>query len=196
MNFLAHAYLSFNDEALLTGNLISDFIKGAAQYQYPPEVQAGIRLHRAIDAFMDTHAATKEAARFFKIPYRLYSGPIIDILYDHFLALDATIFPDDSLRSFSQEVYTVLEARLAFLPAPFARVFSYMKAEDWLLNYRTEDGIRRSLRGLARRATYLTESDTAFTLFQQHYTELELCYRTFIPDVKAFAKQQIASLRR
>src|SRR5215218_10282778 len=109
MNFLAHAYLSFNDEGLLTGNLISDFVKGKAQYQYPEHIQKGIRLHRAIDAFTDEHDATKEAATFFKTPYRLYSGPIVDVLYDYFLANDNTIFEGDALLLFSHQVYNTLE---------------------------------------------------------------------------------------
>lgn len=196
MNFLAHAYLSFGDADLVTGNIISDFVKGKAQYEYPPEIQNGIRLHRAIDAFTDAHAATKEAANFFKTPYRLYSGAIVDIVYDHFLARDETIFPAETLLRFSHDVYAMLEARAAYLPPVFARVFLFMKAENWLWNYRTNDGIHRSLRGLARRATYLTEGETAFALLEQHYDSLENCYQNFIPDVKTFAKQQIAASQR
>jgi acyl carrier protein phosphodiesterase len=191
MNFLAHAFFSFGDENLLTGNLISDFVKGKAQYQYPEAIQKGIRLHRAIDTFTDTHAATKTAMNFFKTPYRLYSGPIMDILYDHFLATDESIFPGETLRSFSANVYRQLEGQAAHLPPPFARLFTYMKTENWLWNYRTHQGIQRSLQGLVRRAAYLAESETAFQLFQQHYIELKECYTAFIPDVKSFAKQQI-----
>jgi|SRR6478672_4561280 len=196
MNFLAHAYLSFGDEALLTGNLISDFVKGRAQYQYPPAIQKGIQLHRAIDAFTDAHEATKEGMNFFKTPYRLYSGPILDIAYDHFLASDETIFPGETLAIFSQHVYRQLENEAAYLPPNFARIFYYMKTENWLLNYRTREGFRQSLRGLVRRATFLSESDTAFQLFETHYAELKNCYVTFIADVKIFAKQQITSFGR
>ncbi len=60
MNYLAHAYLSFNMPDILVGNMISDFIKGKKQFDYPLPVQKGIRLHRAIDTFTDTHAATQE----------------------------------------------------------------------------------------------------------------------------------------
>jgi len=196
MNFLAHAYLSFGRAEILTGNLISDFVKGKAQYMYPEQIQNGIRLHRAIDTFTDTHDATKEAMHFFKTPYRLYSGPIIDILYDHFLATDTSIFPGDSLLSFSNGVYSMLEENAAHLPPTFARMFIYMKTENWLWNYRTPQGIARSLHGLVRRATYLTESDTAFQLFQKHYAELKMCYARFIEDVKIVAKQQILILER
>lgn len=191
MNFLAHAFLSFGDEEILTGNIISDFVKGKAQYTYPERIQKGIRLHRAIDAFTDAHPATKEACNFFKTPYRLYSGPIVDVVYDHFLANDKTSFPDDTLLPFSQTVYHMLERQAACLPPLFARIFIVMKAENWLWNYRTRAGIQRSLRGLASRATYLTEGETAYQLLQQHYTALEQCYQDFITDVKNFAKQQI-----
>lgn len=196
MNFLAHAYLSFGHEQLLTGNLISDFVKGKAQYEYPESIQKGIRLHRAIDTFTDSHEAIKEATRFFKTPYRLYSGPIIDILFDHFLATDTGIFPGDALLPFTQAVYAGLENQAAYLPPAFARVFSYMKGENWLWNYRTSEGMRRSLNGLVRRATFIHDSDTAFRLFQQHYSQLGNCYNNFIPDVKSFAKQQIDTLAR
>jgi len=196
MNFLAHAFLSFGDESILAGNMVSDFVKGSAQYQYTEAIQKGIRLHRAIDTFTDTHEATKTAMNFFKTPYRLYSGPIVDVVYDHFLATDQTIFPGETLLAFSQDVYRQLEKQAAHLPPNFARMFYYMKSENWLWNYRLEQGIHQSLRGLVRRATYITESETAFQLFQQHYAALHTCYARFMPDVKSFAKQQIETLGR
>lgn len=194
MNFLAHAYLSFNQEHLLVGNLISDFVKGKAQYTYPPAIQTGIRLHRAIDAFTDAHHATKNAMHFFKMPYRLYSGPIVDILYDYYLANDTSIFPGETLFPFSNHVYEVLEKNAAILPPAFARVFTYMKQENWLWNYRKPEGMQKSLNGLMRRATYITDSDTAYKLFLQHHEALGNCYRYFISDVKSFAKQQMEVL--
>jgi acyl carrier protein phosphodiesterase len=42
MNFLAHAYLSFNNPEILVGNMISDFVKGSRQFQYPEAIQNGI----------------------------------------------------------------------------------------------------------------------------------------------------------
>ncbi len=196
MNFLAHASLSFNNTSVRTGNLISDFVKGKAQYNYPEAIQQGIRLHRAIDAFTDAHAATKEAARFFKNPYRLYSGAFVDIVYDHFLAADENEFPADSLLPFSEAVYASLEADAAWLPNNFERVFLHMKSGNWLYNYRTLAGTHRALAGMAQRAVYLTEGETAFALLQQYYIPLQQCYAAFWPDVKTFAKQQIERVAR
>ena len=94
MNYLAHAYLSFDDREILTGNIISDFVKGKKKFNYPSRIQAGIMLHRLIDNFTDEHAATREAKEFFRPHYRLYSGAFIDVVYDHFLATDETEFTE------------------------------------------------------------------------------------------------------
>ena len=64
MNYLAHAYLSFNRPGILVGNMISDFVKGKKKYDYPPDILSGIDLHRAIDDFTDMHPVTKSAKQF------------------------------------------------------------------------------------------------------------------------------------
>lgn len=189
MNFLAHAYLSFEDPQVLVGNMISDFVKGRARYDYLPRIQDGIVLHRKIDCFTDEHPATKKARSFFRESYRLYSGPIVDIVYDHFLAKDEAVFSEASLLTFSRNVYEVLEQHAAHLPPRFLFMLPYMKAENWLFHYRQKEGIVRSLRGLVRRSRYLSDHTAAFALFNDHYDELQSCYEIFFSDVRAFAKQ-------
>lgn len=194
MNYLAHAYLSFGEPHILVGNLISDFVKGNQKLGHAASVQKGIELHRAIDAFTDDHPATARAKQFFRPAYRLYSGPIVDILYDHFLATDETEFSKASLFAFAENVYQTLEEETVHLPLRFVPVFTYMRAENWLYNYRTTEGMQKSLRGLVRRAAYLSDSTPAFELFLQHYDELKACYREFFPAVKQTTKQKLAEL--
>jgi acyl carrier protein phosphodiesterase len=194
MNFLAHAYLSFENPQILAGNMISDFVKGAKKNDYPKDVRQGIELHRAIDQFTDEHPATREAALIFRPHYRLYSGALVDVLYDHFLANDPEQFSDESLQAFTQATYKALEEQASVLPIRFVQVLAYMKADDWLYNYRYYRGIEQSLHGLVRRAAYLEESATAYRLFREHYSTLQSCYQTFFPHVKLFAKQRLASL--
>jgi acyl carrier protein phosphodiesterase len=170
MNYLAHAYLSFNIPEILVGNMISDFIKGKKQFDYPLPVQKGIKLHRAIDAFTDSHEATKKLKSFFRPQYRLYSGAFGDVVYDHFLANDVNEFADaDALKQFSGTCYAVLQNSQVLLPPPFQRMLPYMTEQDWLYHYRFKQGIQSSFRGLVRRAAYLEESGIAFELFNEHY---------------------------
>jgi len=106
MNYLAHAVLSFNDEFLLTGNMISDFVKGKKKFDYPASIQKGIELHRAIDQFTDFHPVTAKAKELFRTDYRLYSGAFIDIVFDHFLALDKEQFLENNgLKNFTEITY-------------------------------------------------------------------------------------------
>jgi acyl carrier protein phosphodiesterase len=187
VNYLAHAYLSFNKSEVLVGNMISDFVKGKKKFDYAPGIQTGITLHRAIDQFTDEHAATRQAKKIFQPVYRLYGAAFMDVIYDHFLANDESEFPGNALQQFAQQVYKQLEQYTESFPPPFADMFPYMKQYDWLYNYRQRSGIRRSFEGLAHRALYIKESNTAFALFENHYGQLEECYREFFPALKDFS---------
>ena len=188
MNYLAHAYLSFNHPEILVGNMISDFVKGRKKFLYSEGIQKGITLHRQIDVFTDSHEATKLAKDIFRPHYRLYSGAFVDVIYDHFLAIDQKEFSESSLFAFSQQVYESLDSYFNEFPPPFSRMFPYMKMQNWLFNYRLKTGTERSFGGLVRRAAYLDESDTASMLFSEYYQPLQEYYRSFFPDLKIFAQ--------
>jgi acyl carrier protein phosphodiesterase len=194
MNYLAHAYLSFNNPGIMVGNTISDFVKGRKKFDYPDLIQKGITLHRSIDRFTDNHPVTSQAKEIFRPVYRLYSGAFIDVVYDHFLAIDSNEFTEKSLLDFSQQVYTNLDTHYEWLPAKFSMMLPYMKEQNWLYNYRTNGGTEKSFGGLVRRAKYLNESDTAFELFETNYQLLREYYRQFWPDVKSFALQELQHL--
>ena len=189
MNYLAHAYLSFRQPELLVGNMISDHVKGKKKFDYSAGIQKGIELHRLIDSFTDEHEATKEAKEIFRPHYRLYAGAFVDVVYDHYLAIDPSIFTKDSLEEFSADTYTMLEPYSAVFPERFARMFPYMKTQNWLFNYSNKWGIENSLHGVVRRATYLTESATAFSLFEENFNTLQHCYQAFFPEMIAVVKK-------
>jgi acyl carrier protein phosphodiesterase len=196
MNYLAHAYLSFEHPDLLVGNMISDFVKGRKRFDYSQEIQQGIILHRQIDAFTDVHEATKEARTFLKPAVGLYSGAFVDIVYDHFLANDAAEFTDLSLQQKARDTYAVLHAFHELLPPDFQRILPFMQSQNWLYNYRSIAGTERSFGGLVRRASFLESSKPAFMLFEKHYQALKECYNAFFPFVKAFSKSQIEELKK
>jgi acyl carrier protein phosphodiesterase len=184
MNYLAHAYLSFNRPGILVGNMISDFVKGKKKYEYPEDIQQGIALHREIDRFTDTHSVTKKAKEIFRPVYRLYAGSLMDVIYDHFLALDENEFTAESLKAFTLNTYSLLDQFTDHFPEKFSMMYPYMKAHDWLYNYRYRQGIEKSLAGVVRRAKYLEESNTAFFLFNEHYDALKNLYQLFFPQLK------------
>lgn len=214
MNYLAHAYLSFNRPEILAGNLISDFVKGKKKLDYPEGIQKGITLHRDIDNFTDTHEVTRRAKVFFKPAYGLYSGALMDVVYDHFLANDPGEFfsegvkgtvgedaasrdmPDGAARlaAFAERTYQQLDPLLSILPERFVRMFPYMRSQNWLYNYRFREGIHNSFAGLARRALYMSGPEAAVDVFEADYRELKACYDDFFPSLKNFAFSRFLEL--
>ena len=164
--------------------MISDYVKGKKKYDYPGQIQQGIAVHREIDRFTDVHPVTKEAKEIFRPAYRLYAGPLMDVIYDHFLALDEHEFTDESLKAFTINTYSILDKFTDHFPEKFKRMYPYMKTHNWLYNYRYRHGIEKSLAGVVRRAKYLDESDTAYLLFNEHYDELKKLYQSFFPELK------------
>ena len=195
VNYLAHAYLSFDIPDVAVGNLISDFIKGKHKFDYPSTIRTGIDLHRAIDMFTDTHPAVREAKKAFKPDYGLYSSPLVDIAFDHFVANDRLLFPTPaSLPAFASRTYDQLQARSSLFPDRFSRLFPYMREQDWLTGYRAKEGIFASFGGLARRATYMPPPSRACTLFEAHYQHIKDSYTAFFPDLEAYARRTLAEL--
>ena len=125
----------------------------------------------------------------------MYSGAFVDVIYDHYLANDETEFSEASLYEFSVDVYKTIEQYLAILPDRFATMFPYMKNYNWLFNYRSIHGTRKSLGGVVRRAKYLSESETAARLFEEYYQPLREYYRQFWRDLKPFARRQFETMR-
>lgn len=191
MNYLAHAYLSFGLPDVLAGNMISDFVKGAQKNLYAVTIQRGIELHRAIDQFTDEHATTKAAKQFFRPAYGLYAGAFMDIVYDHFLAADKLQFENNDLMAFTLKTYQQLDAFETWFPLRFAKMYPYMKQQNWLYNYQFHQGIYNSFGGLVHRAKYMNNSQAAIEIFDKHYHSFYNYYLNFFPDIKSFAQEFI-----
>lgn len=195
MNLLAHAFLSFNNEEILTGNMINDYVKGKKKFDFPTSIQKGMELHRAIDTFTDLHPVTSKAKKYFSPQYRLYSGAFIDIVYDHFLALDHVQFEDyGGLQKFSEQVYELLKKKQFYFPSTFQRMFPFMHEQNWLYHYQFKEGIKNAFGGLVHRAKYLDESVIAYQIFEDNYVIMRDFYTEFFPELKDFSIKKFRQL--
>jgi acyl carrier protein phosphodiesterase len=194
VNYLAHAYLSFGEPQIETGNLISDFVKGKKKYDYPPRILAGINLHRLIDDFTDSHPINKKTAVIFKPAYGLYASAFLDVVYDHFLARELSQNAEAPFEAFTHEVYAHIERFTDILPSVFNNIFPYMKQHNWLFNYQYAWGVERSLAGLTHRAAYISDSGPAFELFQTHYDDFREAYETFFPRLRTFSLEKFSDI--
>jgi acyl carrier protein phosphodiesterase len=152
MNFLAHAVLAERTSALMVGGVIGDWIKGILPGCLPTDLAQGVALHRAIDAFVETHPAFRSSRSRISQQRRRYAGVLVDIFYDHVLARDWERFHSGVLAVYCQTVYRQIEARLDELPESACFAMRLMAQEDWLQSYAGLDGITDVLSRMSQRA--------------------------------------------
>ena len=198
MNFLAHLLLSGPTQAtdyadVLMGNFIADSVPGRQLENHPPAVQAGIRLHRAIDTFTDQHPVVRRSTQRLRAAgYGKYAGVISDMFLDHFLARHFAEFSPENLFDFARRVYALLQAREAEMPPRVQQMLAYMVQHDWLLGYAETEGIRRALGGLSRRASAGSGMETAATELLANYEAYEADFREFFPQLQQYVAALLA----
>lgn len=183
MNFLAHLYLSPEDEDIVFGNFIADSVKGKVFDNYTQGVQQGILLHREIDQFTDQHDVFKQSKSKLTSKYRMYSGVIVDIFYDHFLAKNWSDYSDKELKIFVLKTYQMLVNRFKILPPRSKRILPFMIAQNWLVNYSNLRDLRRVFRGMSRRTSNSSGMLNAVDDLEEYYEEFENEFKTFFPDI-------------
>lgn len=192
MNFLAHLYLSGNDEEIMVGNFMGDFVRGRNIYnQFPKHVALGIELHREIDEFTDNHAVVLESKIRLRPKYRHYAPVIVDMFYDHFLARNWSHYHAVPLPDYAQFCYRVLQKFESILPAQVKYLMPYMVEGNWLLAYAKPEGIHRALSGMAHRTPYDSKMDEAIQDLKMHYKSFEDEFSRFFPDLKKMSEQFI-----
>lgn len=187
MNFLAHAYLSGNSPGITVGNFLGDFVKGKDFSQYRPEIAAGIELHRAIDAYTDAHDIVQQSKIRLRPAYRHYSGVIVDIFYDHFLAANWDKFHPVPLPEFAKSVYRLFDESYELLPERAQQMLPYMVRYDWLSNYANLDGVQRVLSGMARRTPFDSKMEKAVDDLGKDYVAYESEFFDFFPKLEDFS---------
>ncbi len=184
MNFLAHLYLSGDDEELLVGNFIGDFVKGSQMEQYPERVQKGIRLHRSIDYFTDNHEVVLESKIRLREKFRHYAPVIVDVYYDHFLAKDWLKFSSTPLKKYTEDFYQTMDGYYDILPKGVIHMLSFMARDNWLYNYQFIEGINKALTGMSRRTKYENKMDEASQALKDHYEDFENEFHQFFPELQ------------
>ena len=196
MNYLAHIYLSGDNDLVTIGNFIADGIKGKRYKKHSKEIQIGILLHRHIDTYTDAHKTVRLSTKRLHAKYSHYSGVIVDILYDHFLAKNWATYCDTPLDEYAENFYDLLEANYDLLPLRIQKMMPYMLADNWLLSYASIDGITRVLEGVNRRTKNRSSMNEAVVELEAFYTEFEKEFSDFFDELIASAKQKLDLLKK
>ena len=184
MNFLAHIYLSGDNDLMKIGNFMADGIHGKNFDAFPLEIQKGIILHRSIDTFTDAHPIFRQSTKRLHANYHHYSGIIVDIFYDHFLAKNWSTYSDEKLENYSERFYQSLRDNYDLLTLKTKKMLPYMIDHNWLLSYQTIENIENVLARMDNRMKY--DSNMRFSV-----AELKTFYVEFESEFTAFFKELI-----
>lgn len=196
MNYLAHIYLSGDNDLVTIGNFIADGIKGKSYKKYPRDFQIGILLHRHIDTFTDAHDVVRQSTKRLHEKYGHYSGIIVDILYDHFLAKNWDNYSTKSLKSYVENFYDSLETHYEILPLRIQKMMPYMITDNWLESYASIEGISRVLDGMNRRTKNRSGMDTAVNELEIFYSEFETEFSLFFKELILFSEEKLIQLNK
>ncbi len=188
MNYLAHLFLADNSAESVIGNLAGDFVKGLLGDRFSPGIRDGIRQHRRVDAFTDTHPHVAAFRRVLIPEYGHYARVISDVFFDHFLATSWSRYSREPLEEFLQRIYAIVDQHQSELPGRLRFVYPRMRDEQWMLSYADIEGIRIALTNLSKRLSRRPHLETATHYLIDARPELERRFHDFFPDVIAFAR--------
>ncbi|WP_417875974.1 ACP phosphodiesterase [Winogradskyella sediminis] len=196
MNFLAHIYLSGDNELITIGNFVGDGVRGNKYKLYPREIQIGIQLHRHIDTFTDAHPLFRQCTKRLHKGYGHYSGVIVDIFFDHFLAKNWKTYSDIPLDVYISNFYKSLSKNMDILPPRFKRITPIMIEGNWLLSYARIEGIQTVLNGMNQRTKGLSKMNEATKELIEHYAAFEADFTLFFEELKTFSKMKRIAIEK
>ncbi len=194
MNFLAHIYLSGDNELIQIGNFMADGIRGHDYLNYPSEVQKGIILHRAIDTFTDAHPIFRKSKHRLHEKYGHYSGVIIDIFYDHFLAKNWNNYADEPLEKVANDFYESLRKHYDILTEKTKGMMPYMIARNWLVSYASIEGLSMILFQMDHRTKNRVAMHESINELEAFYSDFEEEFTTFFEELQVHCQEKLAIL--
>lgn len=199
MNLLAHVLIAYatlpnTDGQECTGSIMADYYSGQDIAVFPPGLQAGLRQHRAVDAFTDAHpafVAVRRAIAAAGAP-RFTAGIITDIFWDHVLASEW----DDwglplsglGLEPFCAVVHGRIAGTEEYFGPGFAELFRAMVKDSWLSSYARLDAIERTLAGLSRRMSGQPDLASCASLLIHQGDIIRAGFATFWPELVDYAR--------
>jgi acyl carrier protein phosphodiesterase len=190
VNYLAHTVLSFNKPEIIVGNFIADSLHGNKFEGLTEGIIKGITLHRKIDSYTDSHPIYLTSKYRFRKEFDKYSGVLMDIIYDHFLAKNFSLYSALPLQEYANFIYVLLKEKEEYLPEPAKRFYGYMTERNVLFHYSTMEGIETVLTHLSHRIRHRYKLQLAIPILQEHYNELETEFLAFFDELLNFCKGQ------
>lgn len=182
MNYLAHLALAYPNEGLVVGNFIGDHVRNIDLPAFSSNIQKGVAMHRRIDAYTDKHKVTVQLRKLLFATHRHMARVLIDVFYDHFLAVHFNAYHDMSLAGFIAKAQPILQKHQKVMPHSAQRYLAGMVSQNWLVKYQTQEGIAHILQKMANRSGLTALAEGAYSL-SMHYDVLQEGFIRFYPEL-------------
>lgn len=173
---------------------MADSIRGHHYLDYTNDIRKGILLHRYIDTFTDAHPIYRKSKHRLHEKYGHYSGVIMDIVYDHFLAKNWSIYSDVTLDVYAEEFYQLLQENHSLLTEKTQKMIPYMLARNWLVSYASLEGLEMILFQMNHRTKHQVNMHEAIVEVKQFYTEFEEEFTLFFEELQNYCKEKLKEL--
>lgn len=190
MNYLAHIYLSNENDLVKLGNFMADSIKGNQYKTYDKEIQIGVLLHRNIDFFTDNHPIYRKSKHRLHGDFGHYSGVIMDIFYDHFLAKNWNTYHSTPLENYIQNFYNLLKNNYNILTPNFQNSYPYMLKYNWILQYESIAGLELILKQMDIKTNQKVNMPKSISNLLKDYVVFENEFTLFFKEIIEFVKQK------
>ena len=183
MNYIAHIHIGSHTQTHLLGNFLGDFVKGSQLQYLPFEIEQGIRLHRNIDVFTDSHPLIIELRQCFPSDIRRMAGVIIDIYFDYLLMKAWDRYSNIHFTHVFTTFYEQLEQFSLPENSHFTKQAERLKTHQWLNEYiHIETCYRAFLSIESRLKNKILFAEKAQYFLLQHAVQLESSFQQFYPE--------------
>lgn len=190
MNFLAHIYLSGNNPRIQIGNFMGDGIRGKDYQRFHPDIQIGVLLHRSIDSFTDFHSVFRQSKHRLVPKYNHFSGIIVDMFYDHFLAKEWSLYHHEELHVFCQRFYRELENHYQELNLKTRDLLPYLLKQNWLERYAHLTDLQQILKQMDTRFSFPSKMNESVEDLFEHYEAYQREFHLFFKDLMVHSESE------
>lgn len=183
MNYLAHIFLSCGDEDLLIGNFLADFISAKQARGLDPVFQKGVDIHRKIDSYTDLHPQFRSGTKRLSVHHHKYSPVVLDILYDYLLASNWSTYSGESLQSFADTAYGILEKHLPVFEENEVMYIPKMIDHNFLAAYADQEKVKHVLSQMDKRTKFPSDFKSAMGHLMTDYEAFNEEFNSFFPDM-------------
>lgn len=194
MNYLAHLFLSGEDEGIIVGNFLGDLMSKKDIIKLPDEIRDGVYIHRRIDAYTDDHPEVRKGVRRLHARHSKYAPVLTDIYYDYFLAKNWETYSEESIRDFSLRTYAVLQDNVSFMPSGVQKYMKNLVAANWLSNYSHLEGIAFTFGKLKNKVTRPELLDGVMDSLMEQEADFDREFNRFFPDLITYVNSEIDQL--